>query len=200
MRGVVLLLVVLAGCTSCGGYPRELPQPVDVREPVFWSLCYDVFGAPTDYAGDCEDPLPIDWGKLPVRVQIDPAYPNRGEAVLKAIRVWNSWLRTDVFYVTPIDPDVIVVPAVGGIFDPAGRADHTRVAGRVRFTISMFGQYQSNVLVLTHELGHVLGLAHDSGRDRSIMHPSGEWYVPWLTRKDCLALSKLYNLRTVCAR
>lgn len=196
----LLLAALLAACSGCTKGVQLPQQQDDPKEPVFWSVCYDVFGAPTDYDGDCADPQIIDWGRLPVRVSIDPAYPDKGEAVLKAIRVWNSWLRTDVFVVSPIDPDVLVVARPEGLLDPAGRAGHTRIFGRVTFTVEMFGRYQGNVLILVHELGHVLGLAHDAGRERSVMHPSGEWYVPWLTRKDCMALSKLYRLEAVCAR
>lgn len=186
------LLFLFEGCCTPGRVPGERE---DKTEPTFWEMCYDVKGNPEDYAGECEDPQIVDWGSLPIRLAIDESYPGEGEAVLKAVRVWNGWLGTDVFYVTPVDPDVVVQMGELSILGPAGRADHTRRFGKLKFTVTLFGEeYANRVSIVTHELGHVLGLAHDPGRHRSVMDPGGDWYMPWITDKDCVALRRMYGL------
>lgn len=159
-------------------------------------VCYDALGAVVDYDGDCEDAQEINWGKLPIRLHIDPSYPDRGKTVLQAVRVWNGWLGTDVFFVTqnPVGADVVVRYQMGNLWDPAGMAEHVLRNGRPAFTVTMYGAYHNSTVIVAHELGHVMGLAHDPGRVRSVMHPSGEWYVPWLTKKDCRRLRQKYGL------
>lgn len=196
MRSALLSLVLLVSC-SCSATLSVQNAPVDKdpNEPGFWSMCYDVEGNIKDFAGECDDAQEINWGKLPVRLHIEPSYPDRA-AVLKAVRVWNTWLGTDVFLVTanPVGADIVMHYTMGQLLDPAGRADHVLRNGRPFFTVTMFGVYAGNPLIITHELGHTLGLAHDPGRERSVMHPSGEWYVPWLTAKDCRGLRNKYGL------
>lgn len=195
MRNFLLISAALAACAVP---ERSLAPDTDPKEPVFWSMCYDALGAPVDYDGECDGAQEINWGKLPVMLHVDPAYPDDGRAVLQAVRVWNAWLGTDVFEVTqnPVGADIYVVQAVDTPFNPAGIANH--VMGpkhRPVFLVTLFGDYANNTVIVVHELGHTLGLAHDPGRSRSVMHPSGSWYVPWITRKDCAALRHKYHLK-----
>lgn len=194
----VLLAALLAACTP--GKQVNAPGHKKETEATLWNLCYGIAGDPIYYEDRsaktaCKTPETINWGQLPILVHISPEMPVT--PMLWAFDVWEGWLGTEVFRLTPNSGDGIVEVMMNGDildFGAAAFAPHYKDSkGKLHHYVIFWDPYQNDAEVIAHEFGHVLGLAHDKNDKRSIMYPRIGTVMPLLRAADREALCALYN-------
>ena len=183
-------LAVLVAVAACAARPAK-----SAPEPTLMQHCY-IEGMPVEVPV-CSDPRPVPWPSLPIKVFIDPDYPNP-EFVGAAALSWNFYLGAEVFVPAKDlgDADIVVrYYPPNPLTNWAGLTSWRVVDGRAFVLISLYGEYNHHVQVIEHELGHALGLEHDPDKKRSIMYPSADFDRPTLTDADLAALRKHLGIK-----
>jgi len=162
-RTHALWMAVLAaiGC-SVGGIDRGMSA-------VCWSVNdLAVYVGPGCAAEDAV--LPV-WQYLPLRITVDTDVD--ATVVGEAGEVWNAAVGCPTFYVGDGAPDDVSI-ITGGIMGAVMGEMHMSgsvATGPTHATVVIRQATTARALrlVVTHELGHVLGLDDDTGIDESIM-------------------------------
>lgn len=145
-----------------------------------------------------------DWPpeRLPLTVAIldDELRDDYAESTIEAVAHINTRVGCRILkYIRPNSlPDIMIQGATtldDVIADASIRMTFGRPYGVIRIErpLNIF----TEMLVITHELGHVLGLAHDPGSESSVMHPNvvnhaGRFPMPRLSDEDARALRHKY--------
>lgn len=146
----------------------------------------------------CEDPQPIIWPHTPLSIYATEEFKAHYLSDLEnaAVFSWNSATGLDLFCLECGQWDVFVTFKTRG--SSLGRTYHGIWPGRLVAVVEVADGLNEHdaLIVLVHELGHVLGLAHDESCE-SVMYAQPLvarciWGEPGITHHDADLLHDLY--------
>lgn len=196
-----IFLFLLIGCMGCGG-PFYVQNSDTDQEPGFQRVCWSSAGHAVYRDLRCADPEEIVWTRN--RIPLIVSSFGDSSMILSAIQNFNSEFGCELLRYDggALHPDVrVYLDAASEDGRVGGATMHTRLAdgGLVATITTPHLMYDGVLLVmLQHEMGHLLGLAHDPFTF-SIMfpnyHPDGSFMqVQHFTTHDRRLIRERYCL------
>lgn len=163
------IMLVLQACDGCDSGDATFMEVCEIDGRFYYPYKNEIT------ARGCDDPAPVVWPTLPLRVEVEPDLATDYQAsVDEAIDFWEGEVDLDLFVIagTGAPPDVTI--RIGAVDGEAIAATHheRRDDGSLAAFIDLQrpGDVSEAYYVIAHELGHVLSLAHDPS-GVSIMRP-----------------------------